>query len=109
MKSRVLNLAVAMVLLSACTPAEDKIKNENIDAADDVIDKLRQHHDNTATYPERLDELNFADKRPEVEARHYNYYRIDADTFSLQFFYQDGGTKSCTYESKNKNWTCGPG
>ena len=101
--------AIAFICLAGCTPAADKIKNENIEFAEDVIDKLRVHHDNTASYPERLDELNFADKAPEVAKRNYNYYRIDADTFSLQFFYQDGGTKSCTYESKNKNWTCGPG
>ena len=101
--------AIAIVCLVGCEQAEDKIKNQNIDAAEDVIDKLRVHHDNTSTYPERLDEINFADKRPEVEARGYNYYRIDADNFTLQFFYQDGGTQTCTYESKGKNWTCGPG
>ena len=109
MKLHVGLLLLALLGLAACDDGKDKIKKQNIKAAEYVIDKLRVHHDNTSQYPERLSEINFADKRPEVEARAYNYYRIDADTYTLQFFYQDGGTQSCTYQSKDKSWTCGPG
>jgi hypothetical protein len=103
-----LHFLIAMtLLLAACGPASPE--QENRKKADEVIKMLAKHHDNTGSYPERLDELNFGSDRPEVEARHYNYYRPDADTFSLQFFFQDEGTKSCTYESKDKSWTCDPG
>jgi hypothetical protein len=95
--------------LVACAPKTPEEQNKK--AAQLVIDKLRVHHDNTGSYPERLDEINFADDAPAVAARHYNYYRKDGDSYSLQFFYPEEGkgTQSCTYESAGKSWTCGPG
>jgi hypothetical protein len=101
------SLIALTVFLAACAPATPEKENQK--KAEQVIKMLTKHRDNTGSYPERLDELNFGPDRPEIEARHYNYYRPDGDTYSLQFFFQDQGTKSCTYESKGKSWTCGPG
>jgi hypothetical protein len=103
-----LHLLIALSLvLTACGPATPEKENQK--AAEVVIRMLDKHHDNTGMYPERLDALDFGPDRAAIEARHYIYYRPDGDTYSLQFFYQDQGTKTCTYESKDKAWTCGPG
>jgi hypothetical protein len=103
-----LHLLIALTIcLAACGPATPEKENQK--AAEAVIKMLNKHHENTGMYPERLDELDFGSDRPAIEARHYNYYRIDSDNFSLQFFFQDQGTKTCTYESKDKSWSCAPG
>jgi hypothetical protein len=103
-----LHFLIAMsVLLAACTPATPE--KENKKKAEQVIQMLTKHRENTGAYPEALDDLNFGSDAPEIQARHYNYYRPDPDTYSLQFFFQDNGTKSCTYESKDKSWSCDPG
>jgi hypothetical protein len=103
---------IAIALSVAATGCWQKSPEEqNKQAAELVIDKLRVHHDNTGGYPDRLDDLNFGPDKPDVDARHYNYFRKGDDDYSLQFFYTEEGkaTMSCTYESADKSWSCGPG
>jgi hypothetical protein len=103
---------IAIALSVAATGCWQKSPEEqNKQAAELVIDKLRVHHDNTGGYPDRLDDFNFGPDKPDVDARHYNYFRKGDDDYSLQFFYTEEGkaTMSCTYESADKSWSCGPG
>jgi 5-deoxy-D-glucuronate isomerase len=95
--------------LVACGPKSAEEQNKK--AAGLVIDKLRVQHENTGSYPERLEDINFGSDQAAVNERRYNYFRKDDDTYSLQFFYSEEGklTQSCTYESAGKAWTCGPG
>lgn len=110
-----MNLRFASIAVLLCLAAtgcwQKSLEDQNKQAAELVIEKLRVHKDNTGAYPDRLEELNFGPDKPDVDARHYNYYHKEGDTYSLQFFYVEKGkgSVSCTYESAGKNWTCGPG
>jgi hypothetical protein len=104
-------LMTSLLCLAVAACAPKTAEEQNKKAAQLVIDKLRVHHDNTGAYPASLEEINFGPDKPDVDERHYNYFRKDGDTYSLQFFYSEEGkdTMSCTYESAGKSWSCVPG
>jgi hypothetical protein len=105
MKTRFV-LALA-VLLAGCGPASPE--KQNREAAEKVIRMLDKYRENSGAYPARLEDMDFGSDRAAVEARHYNYFRKTDDSYSLQFFFVDKGSQSCTYESAGRSWSCGPG